>query len=134
MGWRRLKRLLWRSSVWSALEGGGGNSTRRCSSSAGGSLRLMDLSSATPSGGLLGTLVDVPVIMLDKFQQSWFLLWKSLQSCSSCSSSSCRVCSVPRFSFWTECWTFQLVTSLAMRSAHCAQDRGVPQVQFLVWC
>ena len=33
---------------------------------------------------LLGTSVDVPVIMLDKFQQSWFLLW---------SSSPCRTCS-----------------------------------------
>ena len=81
---RRLKRLLWRSSMWSATEGGGGNSgTRRRSSSAGGSLRMMALSSATPSGGLRGTLVDVPVTMLDKFQQCWFLLWKSLQSCSS---------------------------------------------------
>ena len=69
--------------------------------------------------------------MLDKFQQSWFLLWKSLQSCSSCSSSPCRMCSVPRFSSSTECWTFQLGTSLAMHSAHCAQDRGVPQVQVL---
>ena len=38
--------------------------------------------------------------------------------------------SVPR----QRCWTFQLVTSFAMHSAHCAQDRGVPQVQFLVWC
>ena len=28
----------------------------------------------------------------------------------------------------------QLVTSLAVHSAHCAQDRWVPQVQFLVWC
>ena len=69
--------------------------------------------------------------MLDKFQQSWFLLWKSLQSCSSCSTSPCRMCSVPRFSSSTECWTFQLGTSLAMHSAHCAQDRGVPQVQVL---
>ena len=71
---RRMKRLLWRSSMWSVTEGGGGNSgTRRRSSSAGGLLRLMALSSATPSCGLCGTLVDVPVIMLDKFQQSWFL-------------------------------------------------------------
>ena len=55
--------------------GGGGNSgTRRCSGSAGGSLRLMALSSATPSGGLRVTLLDVPVTMLDKFQQSWFPL------------------------------------------------------------
>ena len=129
---RRLKRLLWRSSMWSAMGGGGGNSgTRRCSGSAGGSLRLMALSSATPSGGLRGTLVNVPVTMLDKFQQSWFLLWKSLQSCSSCSSSPCRMCSVLRFSSSTECWTFQLGSSLAMHSAHCAQDRGVPQVQVL---
>ena len=96
----------------------GKSGARRRSSSAGGSLRLMALSSATPSGGLLGT-----VIMLDKFQQSWFLLWKSLQSCSSCSSSPCRMCSVPRFSSSTECWTFQLGTSLTMHSAHCAQDR-----------
>ena len=92
---------------------------------------LMMWSATGGGGGLRGTLVDVPVIMLDKFQQSWFPLWKSLQSCSSCSSSPCRVCSVPRFSSSTECWTFQLVTSLAVRSAHSAWDRGVPQVQFL---
>ena len=60
----------------------------------------------TPSGALRGPLVDVPVIMLDKFQQSWFLLW---------SSSPCRMCSGSS----TECWTFQLGTSLAMHSAHC---------------
>ena len=66
--WRRSFRC---SSTWSATGGGGGNSgTRRSSGSAGGSLRLMALSSATPSGGLRGTQVDVPVTMLDKFQQS----------------------------------------------------------------
>ena len=41
------------------------------------------------------------------------------------------MCSVPRFSSSTECWTFHLGTSLVMHSAHCAQDRGVPQVQVL---
>ena len=76
--------MQWRLSLWSATGGGGNNGTRRRSSSAGGSLRLMALSSATPHGGLLETLVDVPVIMVDKFQQSWFLLW---------SSSPCRLCS-----------------------------------------
>ena len=52
--------------------------------------------------------------MLDKFQQS---MLEKLE--------------VPRFSSSIECWTFQLVASLAMHSALCAQDRGVPQVQFL---
>ena len=76
---RRLARLLWRLSMWSATGGGGGNSgTRRRSSSAGGSLRLMALSSATPSGALHGTFLNVPVIMLDKFQQSWFLLCRAV--------------------------------------------------------
>ena len=64
---RRRRRSLRSSSMWSATGGGG---TRRCSGSAGGSLRLMALSSATPSCGLCGTLVDVTVTMLDKFHQS----------------------------------------------------------------
>ena len=38
----------------------------------------MALSSATPSGALRGTFLDVPVIMLDKFQQSWFLLCRAV--------------------------------------------------------
>ena len=81
---RRLTRLSRWSSMWSVTGGGGSNSgTRRRSGSAGGSLRLMALSSATPSGALRGPLVDVSVIMLYKFQ-SWFLLW---------SSSPCRLCS-----------------------------------------
>ena len=78
---RRMKRLLWRSSMWSATEGGGGNSgARRRSSSVGGLLRLMALSSATPSGGLRGRLVDVLVTMLDKFQLFMsFVFWDLVQ-------------------------------------------------------
>ena len=34
--------------------------------------------------------------------------WTSLRPCSSCSSSPSRLCTVPRFSSSTECWTFQL--------------------------
>ena len=61
----------------------------------------------------------------------WLPLWKSCNH-AALSSSPCRMCSVPRLSSSTEWWTFQLVTSLVMHSAHCAQDRGVPQVLFLV--
>ena len=56
---------------------------------------------SSAAGGVCAT-------MHDKFQQSWFPLWKSLQSCSSCSCSPCRMCSVPRFSSSTEWWFLPL--------------------------
>ena len=123
---RRLARLLWRLNMWSATGGGGGNSgTRRRSSSAGGSLRLMALSSATPSGALRRTFLNVPVIMLDKFQQSWFLLW---------SCSPCRLCSglgsFPRqsdgHSSWVPRWRCTVHTVRRTVEFHWSS--------FLVWC
>ena len=71
----------------------GNSGTRRRNGFAVGSLRLMALSSVTPSGALRGSLVDVFVTILDKFQQSWYLLW---------SSSPCRMCSGTWFLSSTE--------------------------------
>ena len=64
---------------------------------------------------ILGNLafLGVLVIMLDEFLQSMLAKSKVLSSSS------------------TDWWIFQLVIALAMRSAQCAHDSSVPQVQFL---